>query len=72
MITYEKLREKFEDKGYLAEFYFFVPSQLFFVFNPLHLGTEEEQVIDYKKAIQSVYGDDWEYWNTYIDHQNYR
>jgi hypothetical protein len=71
MITYEKLREKFADKGYLVEFHFFVlPPPLFILGKAL--GTEEEHFINYKKAIQSVYGKEWEYWNTYIDHQNYK
>jgi hypothetical protein len=72
MTTYEKLKEKFEDKGYLVEFHRFIPSPPFFVFNPLYLGTKEEQFKDYVNGMQLAYGKEWEYWNTYIDHQNYR
>ena len=72
MITYDKLKEKFEDKGDLQGFYLIVPSPPLFIFNPVFLGTPKQQFDSYKEAVQSIYGEEWDYWNTYIDHQNYK
>ena len=71
MITYEKLKEKFIDKGYVLELQYFVLSPTPFQFGRI-LGTEEKQRKIYKEAIEKVYGADWEYWNIWIDYQKYK
>ena len=66
MITYEELAKKFIDKGYLMELqYLILPPAPFE--NGRLLGTLEEQRKSYNECIQRVYGEDWEYWNAWID-----
>lgn len=71
MITYEKLRDKFIDKGYTANFYSMILKPLPFEHGKL-IGSLEEQRKMHNKLIQEVYGEEWDYWNTWIDYQNYK
>ena len=74
MKKYQELRKKFLDKGYKEELYWFVPTPM--LFNPsaleLQLYGREKALEMYNKRAEQVYGDDWDYWNTWIDRQNYR
>ena len=36
------------------------------------IGTREEQYATYLRIVEKVYGEDWDYWNTWIDYQNYK
>lgn len=71
MITYQDLAEKFKDKGYFTEFHFLVSSPHPFKFFKA-VGTIEKQIEIYDKVIEKVYGEEFEYWNQWIDHQNYK
>ena len=71
MITYKKLAEKFIDKGYIQELHRFVlPPPIFD--NSRLIGTREENIKSFLESVELVYGEDWEYWNQWIDHQNYK
>ncbi len=71
MITYKKLAEKFIDKGYIQELHWLVlPPPIFD--NSRLIGTREENIKSFLEAVELVYGEDWEYWNQWIDHQNYK
>lgn len=71
MIGISKLRNKFFDKGYIGEYHFFVLQPPWFILGKT-LGTQEEQYKAYKETVYKVYGEEWEYWNQWIDHQNYK
>ena len=54
MVTFNTLKEKFEDKGMLYEFRFFVPPPP--PFDPSRLlGTMEERLSCFKNAVNKVY-----------------
>ena len=72
MILYSKLAEKFIDKGYLMEFHYFVLPPPLFERGKVLLPTIEEEVEFFNKSVYKIYGEDWEYWNQWIDHQNYK
>lgn len=59
---YHKVREKFFNKGYIYEFHILVPPPPFVWFSP----------VDKEKIIKSVYLEEWEYWNIWIDYQQYK
>jgi len=67
MITYEKIREKFNDKGYIEVFNLFILKPP--PYDPTRLI--EPNIETYHKIIKEVYEDEWNYWNTWIDAQNY-
>jgi hypothetical protein len=74
MITvekYEKLRDKFKEKGDLEGFYWLVVPPLPFEYGKT-FGTYEEQVETYKNIVETVYGKDWDEMSVWIDHQNYK
>lgn len=71
MITYKTLREKFSDKGYMLEFHLLLLPPHPFINGKL-IGSLEDQRKMYNKIIQDVYGEDWDYYNTWIDYQNYK
>lgn len=68
---YENLKNKFEDKGRLQDFYWLVlsPPPLD---NSRLIGTFDENVKTYYKTVEKVFAGDWDYWNTWIDYQNYK
>ena len=75
MITWGQLKEKFLDKGFsLYEFQILVPQPM--IFDPdcvsLSYNTREDLLERHKKITQQVYGPEWDYWNTWIDYQNYK
>ncbi len=70
-ITYQKLAEKFIDKGHEAELHWLVLSPPICI-QGRTVGTEEEQKNFHKKAVDIVYGEEWEYWNTWIDYQKHK
>lgn len=74
MVTYKKLFEKFEEKGYVVEFHLYVGAPM--IFDPsidelrtfgLEFLSEQRQ-----KLNQNRYQPEWEYWNTWIDYQQYK
>jgi hypothetical protein len=68
---FEKLKEKFEDKGELDAFHWLVLSPPPFEYGKT-FGTREEQIKTYRKIIESVYGEGWDEMSTYIDYQKHR
>ena len=71
MTTYQKLAEKFIDKGYYWELHYMVLRPPLFEPNKL-CGTLEQRKSSFNKIVEEVYGEDWDYWNTYIDYQNHK
>jgi len=71
MIAYPKLAEKFIDKGYLAELHYFISIPPRFILGKTE-GTYEEQKMCYNRIVQKVYGEGWDYWNTWIDYQKHK
>lgn len=75
MITYSQLKEKFLDKGYLWEFYTFVGSIPNPDFSRLIISPEETPK-DVIKRFHDLWiksrQQEWDYWNTWIDYQNYK
>lgn len=68
---FKKVRDKFIDKGMIQEFDWLVlPPPPFD--NSRLIGTVEENIRTYYKCIEKVYGEGWDYWNTWIDYQNYK
>ncbi len=67
-MIYNKLREKFVDKGMIAEFYWFVLTSP--PYDPSRLI--DPNIETYHKVIQQVYGKEWDYWNTWIDYQKHK
>lgn len=68
---YESLKNKFSDKGLLQDFYWLVlPPPLFD--NSRLMGTVQQNIESYYECVEKVYGEEWDYWNTYIDYQNYK
>ena len=75
MVTWGQLKEKFFDKGFsFYEFQILVPQPM--LFDPdcvsLSYNTREDLLKIHKETIQRVYGPEWDYWNTWIDYQNYK
>ena len=75
MVTWGQLKEKFLDKGFsFYEFQILVPQPM--IFDPdcvsLSYSTREDLLERHKKITQQVYGPEWDYWNTWIDYQNYK
>jgi hypothetical protein len=67
-VTYQRLREKFEDKGEEQAFYWFVLSPL--PYDPSRLIEPSRAVYD--EIVEKVYGEQWDYWNTWIDYQKHK
>ena len=75
MVTWGQLKEKFLDKGFsFYEFQILVPQPMIFVLYGVSLSynTREDLLEKHKKITQQVYGPEWDYWNTWIDYQNYK
>lgn len=73
MITFSELFEKFETKGYVFEFITFVPHPPIINLHATFLYmTTEEKVKSHNKIVQRLYGSQWDYWNTWIDHQQHK
>lgn len=70
-MDYQKLAEKFTDKGYIQELHWFVLPPPIFLLNRIE-GTREQQKKFFDEAVQKVYGEDWDYWNTWIDYQKHK
>ena len=68
MEKYQELLQKFLDKGYLQELHWFVIPPLMFELNKT-IGTKEEQYATYLRIVEKVYGEEWDYWNAWIDTQ---
>ena len=62
MKKYQELKDKFLEKGYLQELYWFVVPPPMFELNKT-FGTREEQYTTYLRIVEEVYGSDWDYWN---------
>ena len=68
MKKYQDLVQKFLDKGYIEELHWFViPSPSFELGKTL--GTQEEQFQTFLRIVEKVYGEEWDYWNAWIDTQ---
>ena len=71
MITAQQLTEKFTDKGYTYELYMFV-FNAYNLFDPcsyeLQRSSRKHLLEQHNLRMQP----EWEYWNTWIDHQNYK
>ena len=68
MITYAKLAEKFIDKGYIQELHWLaIPPPTFDPSRLINPSLEK-----FKEIVQKVYGKDWEYWDTWINHQRHK
>lgn len=73
-MKYNELKQKFLDKGYRDEFYWLVSPEPPFnpsIFNLNLIGLEKAHEI-YSKNVQKVYGEEWGYWNTWIDYQKHK
>lgn len=74
-ITYKKLFNKFEEKGYELEFSFFIhPPPMYedLRFSSLINWTKENRKKRRESIINKIYRPSWEYWNTWIDYQQYK
>jgi hypothetical protein len=75
MITYKKVQEKFEDKGFDYTLLFLLPFPP--LFDPtcwqLQCRSREELFEEFKNSYpMSYYQQQLEYYNTWIDYQNYK
>ncbi len=73
-LTYNTLYEKFKEKGRDFEFYILVPPPPLFdppLSSLMDFGKEylKEQR---ERLIKNRYMPEWEYWNTWIDYQQYK
>jgi len=69
MKKYQELKDKFLDKGYTEELYWFVPKPMLFDPSITELqiyGREKAREI-YDENAEKVYGEEWDYWNAWID-----
>jgi len=74
-VTYHSLLEKFIDKGFsYYEFHILVPQPMLFdpTCTSLSYNTREELLEKHRRITQEVYGSEWDYWNTWIDYQQYK
>ena len=69
MITYSKLVEKFIDKGYIQELHWFVGTPIPFIPEKAIAKSVEEEKEIYNRIVQEVYGEEWDYWNAWINTQ---
>ena len=72
MKKYQELVQKFLDKGYKEELYWVVPKPMLFDPSVLELqlyGSVEKARERYDENVEKVYGDEWDYWNAWIDTQ---
>lgn len=74
MVDYNKLYDKFEEKGYKFEFFTYVSAPI--VLDPsldqLRLFGEGYLKKQREDLIKNRYQPEWEYWNTWIDYQQYK
>lgn len=68
MITYSKLCEKFIDKGMIMELHWLVTPPPTFIPDRLINNSLDNS----NKIVQEVYGEQWDYWNTWIDYQKHK
>ena len=72
MEKYRNLAEKFIDKGYIQELHWFVPKPMLFDPSITELqiyGSREKARERYDENAEKVYGEDWDYWDAWIDTQ---
>ena len=70
MKKYQELVQKFLDKGHKEELYWVVPKPMLFDPSVLELqlyGSVEKARERYDENAEKVYGEDWDYWNVWID-----
>ena len=70
MEKYRNLAEKFIDKGYIQELHWLVPVPMLFDPSMTQLqiyGSREKARERYDENAEKVYGEDWDYWNAWID-----
>ena len=70
MKKYQELVQKFLDKGYKEELYWVVPKPMLFDPSMTQLqiyGSKEKARERYDENAEKVYGEDWDYWNAWID-----
>lgn len=67
-VTYQSLLEKFIDKGEEQAFYWFVLSPP--PYDPSRLIESSKET--YNKIVEKVYGQEWDYWNIWIDYQKHK
>lgn len=74
MVTYNSLKEKFLSKGYDLEFRYLVyPVPVLDPQRCILLGISLSTILDnWDKTVKKVYGPEWDYWNTWIDYQQYK
>ena len=66
MEKYRKLAEKFMDKGYAQELHWLVLPPPAFELGRL-IGNKKERYQTFLSCAEKVYGEDWDYWNAWID-----
>ena len=70
MKKYQELLQKFLDKGYTEELYWFVPKPMLCDPSMMQIqmyGSREKDSEIYYGTVEKVYGEDWDYWNAWID-----
>ena len=70
MKKYNILAQKFLDKGYKEELYWLVPKPMLFdpSMTQLQIYSSREKARErYDENVEKVYGDEWDYWNAWID-----
>lgn len=72
MFLYYDVFEKFKEKGYSVEFHYFVLSPPLINGVRFYNITREEAIEIHKETVEEVYGEEWDYWNTWIDYQQYK
>ena len=71
-VSYSKLVEKFIDKGYIYELHLFIGTPPPFIPGRAIADSIEKEREIYSRIIQEVYGEEWDYWNAWIDHQTHK
>ena len=72
MKKYNILAQKFLDKGYKEELYWLVHKPMLFDPSMTQLqiyGSREKARERYDENAEKVYGEEWDYWNAWIDTQ---
>ena len=69
MKKYQDLVQKFLDKGYIEELHWFIFPPIPFNPGKLIANSIEEELEKYNRRVEEVYGEDWDYWNAWIDTQ---
>ena len=71
---YSQVVQKFLDKGYLYELHIFVPNPPMYnpCMNTVVFQTAEENYQTFIKVVNEIYSEQWDYWNIWIDYQQYK